>query len=195
MGPIEEFVFILYSLLLFLPLPYPLHLPLANPKQPRGPPSTFPPRQNVSSLWSVAQTKTVNHSFTSSNPLIRRLHLSLRRSRCCIPCKRILLSVVINFVSMLYADVIMGWWNTAVSCGYRVSLATLLGTRLLMSKPFASFANTHCVYETDRPILQMPFVYDIPASAYVDGKGSYDASPILVCNLVELLSNVASWHW
>lgn len=27
-----------------------------------------------------------------------------------------------------------------------------------------------------RPILQMPFVYNIPDSAYVDGKGRYDVS-------------------
>jgi hypothetical protein len=29
-----------------------------------------------------------------------------------------------------------------------------------------------------RPILQMPFVYNIPDSAYKDGKGAYDVSLI-----------------
>lgn len=31
----------------------------------------------------------------------------------------------------------------------------------------------------NRPILQMPFVYEIPDSAYVDGKGQYDVGSSL----------------
>ncbi|KAJ9097633.1 hypothetical protein QFC21_004669 [Naganishia friedmannii] len=73
------------------------------------------------------------------------------------------------------------WSSTSYQC-YTQTLSWVGGT-----PPFRAVI---------APILQMPFVYDIPASAYVDGKGSYDVSyhPLHV-HLSKALTKPRSLAW
>lgn len=51
-----------------------------------------------------------------------------------------------------------------------------------------NFATARRLITECRPILQMPFVYDIPDSAFVDGQGEYDVSAVLSSDGYERLN-------